>query len=214
MNHDAYPVFDVTYNYNDALNVKLINSDKKLFELISGVSVNYHGDGHCDIIVTLDNAPHAHSGEIQAEYTFMGQTYPVTLTPVGDNQYQGTFTITQDTIDQYLSLLAQNGKSLTEDGIVVLAKEDTSVPVGIAEYKQNKVIVYPNPASDRIFFTVYENKESQNCWIVSIAGQVVLTSVIYPGKNELHISHLPAGQYYLTYKDGDHLMNAGMVITR
>ena len=69
-------------------------------------------------------------------------------------------------------------------------------------HKQDYFNVYPNPASEKLYFTMPEFSNSFKLQIVNSTGQIVLFKEYFSG-NEVDISCLNTGLYYirLRYKD-------------
>lgn len=76
-------------------------------------------------------------------------------------------------------------------------------PVGIRENNTEKIIVYPNPASDRVYVEL--NNVSSNCryYVANVLGETVLQGDMYEGKTVIHIGELPKGIYIIRVKSDD-----------
>ncbi|PZF74499.1 T9SS type A sorting domain-containing protein [Taibaiella soli] len=62
----------------------------------------------------------------------------------------------------------------------------------------NNISIYPNPAHEQLFISGL--KESVKVCITSLTGQLLQTSTLSAGNNQLNISSLPAGVYLLQLK--------------
>ena len=82
----------------------------------------------------------------------------------------------------------------------VYIDQNITPPVKISEIPQNnKVLIYPNPAKDKLFFKV---KEKYNVSIIDISGKILLTSIINKNNNYVHVSGLKSGVYLVNiYND-------------
>jgi len=74
-----------------------------------------------------------------------------------------------------------------------------SESVSVENLDKNKINVYPNPASNMIYFS--NQKEIQSLRIYSIQGQEVKLNMI--SKNSLNISELASGIYTIIITDID-----------
>jgi hypothetical protein len=64
----------------------------------------------------------------------------------------------------------------------------------------DEILVYPNPATDNIFINIPENIETTNndkAELIDILGAVKATWYIKNGENNMDISNLPSGVYFL-----------------
>jgi len=92
-----------------------------------------------------------------------------------------------------------------ETGDVVVSGAPQSVDITMSEsvsvenLDKNKINVYPNPASNMIYFS--NQKEIQSLRIYSIQGQEVKLNMI--SKNSLNISELASGIYTIIITDID-----------
>lgn len=76
----------------------------------------------------------------------------------------------------------------------VFGKVTLGDPVGIHEKIDLDVNVYPNPASDKLVISVFD--DVSEIQLMNTTGQLVSnTSEVHQGANTLHVSHLPSGVY-------------------
>lgn len=66
---------------------------------------------------------------------------------------------------------------------------------------KNILEIYPNPVTEKFYFD-YSKKDRPDLRLMNINGQVVLQSVMYYGKNEIDLTNLPSGVYYITSSNG------------
>ena len=92
------------------------------------------------------------------------------------------------------NVLVVNGKPTVLN--VVLASDSTT---GIAQQKISTVLVYPNPASDKIYYTGFS--KNSMAFIIDLSGKVILSQKVNSGE-ALNISMLPRGIYFLKVVSG------------
>ncbi len=92
------------------------------------------------------------------------------------------------------NVLVVNGKPTVLN--VVLASDSTT---GIAQQKISTVLVYPNPASDKIYYTGFS--KNSMAFIIDLSGKVILSQKVNKGE-ALNISVLPRGIYFLKVVSG------------
>ncbi len=64
---------------------------------------------------------------------------------------------------------------------------------------QNEIAVYPNPANDKIFFN---SNEKTKVFLYAITGELIRTEILIEGKNEMDLSGLSSGIYFLKFSQG------------
>jgi hypothetical protein len=79
---------------------------------------------------------------------------------------------------------------------VTVMKYDT-VSFGISELYHSKILIYPNPATDKIVIETLGLSKENILAIVNIEGQDVLTRQITEPKTVVDISSLPSGVYFM-----------------
>jgi len=77
---------------------------------------------------------------------------------------------------------------IRETGIFLFNQTTSTI-----ERINNKIKIYPNPASSELFFEFSEN-QIEKIEVLNIQGQVLLSQQMF-GSNTLHIGHLPSGNY-------------------
>ncbi len=95
------------------------------------------------------------------------------------------------------NVMVVNGKSAVLN--VVLASSAT----GIAQQKNSTVLVYPNPASDKIYCTGFSTNST--AFVVDLSGKVILSQRVTTGE-ALNISELPQGVYFLKVVSGEKII--------
>lgn len=95
----------------------------------------------------------------------------------------------------YVSAMAANGNGNNRGDRVFIdtisITENTSA--NIAELENFQINLYPNPATQKIVITGYENTSS-NIKVINSMGKTVMSGLF---KNALNISELASGTYYL-----------------
>ena len=87
-----------------------------------------------------------------------------------------------------------------------IARYHTTALLGIEESQRNDMVVYPNPASEVLMITG-NGLESQKFEIIDIAGKSVMQGVFSADvTQQIQISGLPQGMYYLTVKNSGNAM--------
>ncbi len=80
----------------------------------------------------------------------------------------------------------------------------TGTPLGVADFNQSKVTVYPNPTVD--FVTINSNYEVSNISVSDVNGKLIKT--FDNGLTKIDVSDLTAGVYFLKYDtNGNHYLN-------
>ncbi len=95
---------------------------------------------------------------------------------------------TPTTSGSYRVLLTVSGCSIMSDCITY-----TSVGLNSIESVKNEMLVYPNPAQDKLTIKA----EGKSLKVFNSLGVVVLTSSLTKGKSELQLNDLNAGVYYI-----------------
>jgi hypothetical protein len=72
-----------------------------------------------------------------------------------------------------------------------------SVFVGIKEPQESKILLYPNPATDKITLEISGETTESNLAIVNIDDQELITCQITKPKTQIDISNLPGGVYFV-----------------
>ena len=88
-------------------------------------------------------------------------------------------------------------------GESTMVKEDYihTTPTGINTFKNEKVSVYPNPANE---YFILSSDQSGQVLVINASGRVVLTNTIEKGSNNIDVSSLGGGIYFVngTFEDG------------
>ena len=61
----------------------------------------------------------------------------------------------------------------------------------------NRITITPNPAKDKLMVTVENNVERLNVTVVNAMGETLLRYFISQEKNQLDVTSLPSGIYFL-----------------
>jgi hypothetical protein len=101
-----------------------------------------------------------------------------------------SFTATQN--GSYAVIVTQNNCSDTSNCIVIST-------VGVEALTQTGWNIYPNPVNDRLFIEVVE---SADMTIVDMTGKIVQSGTLKSGKNELNVSLLTRGVYFIRSESG------------
>jgi len=83
--------------------------------------------------------------------------------------------------------------------------------IGIQNFNQHGLALYPNPATDKLFVQSQKNGYLK---LINITGQVVLEQSISFGINEITISSLPAGAYALSINCNGQITNTKIMVNR
>ncbi len=83
--------------------------------------------------------------------------------------------------------------------------------VGVQTVNQNGFVVYPNPASDKLYIQTQKNGAVR---ILNITGQVVLEQTVSMGQNEINIGSLPAGAYEVSINSNGQITNSKLMISK
>jgi hypothetical protein len=65
----------------------------------------------------------------------------------------------------------------------------------ITESSDNKLVIYPNPASDKLYIQTSDDIANAN--VFDISGKLVISKVLQGGDNEIDISSLKSGMYFI-----------------
>jgi hypothetical protein len=72
-----------------------------------------------------------------------------------------------------------------------------SVYVGINESQESRLLVYPNPATDKITIKIAEGQAPSQLSMMNLNGEEVLTCSLIKPKTQIDISNLPSGVYFV-----------------
>jgi hypothetical protein len=72
-----------------------------------------------------------------------------------------------------------------------------SLFVGINERQGSRLLVYPNPATDKITIEIAEGQAPSQLSIMNLNGEEVLTRSLIKPKTQIDISNLPSGIYFV-----------------
>ncbi len=78
---------------------------------------------------------------------------------------------------------------------------DVCTNISILHSNEN-LKVFPIPAKDIIYITVNDNSHSNSIDIIDITGNIILREVLSKNINEINISMLSSGLYFITVNDG------------
>ncbi len=77
-------------------------------------------------------------------------------------------------------------------------------------YNTENVQISPNPAENFIKFANINIKQGAKLTIINTQGQIVMQNVVYP-ENEIDISQLTQGLYFVKVTDGDKILNSKFI---
>lgn len=118
--------------------------------------------------------------------------------PVYAGDYDFRFTAAGHRSKIVKNVRVVNGKPTVLN--VVLASDSTT---GILQKKRFKVLVYPNPASDKIYCTGFS--KNSLAIVLNLSGKVILSQKVTTGE-ALSISKLPRGIYFLKVVSGEKII--------
>ena len=100
-----------------------------------------------------------------------------------------------------------DGSNLSAEVTLTLENQVTGItePFGDAG-----IVMYPNPANDRIYLEMPEGEAMYT--IFSIQGARLSSGVLYEGRNELDVVKLPAGMYTIRVTSGTTSASSNFVI--
>ncbi len=113
-------------------------------------------------------------------------------------------TVIPDTFYVFASYIeGAKGTWLKFDNISV-----TYQTTGVSKEKANKLNVYPNPSSDKIYVSFADGKKVENAelTILSMDGSVKLKQTKYNSNDAINLSDLPKGIYILSVNDGQSII--------
>ena len=93
----------------------------------------------------------------------------------------------------YFMLTVDDGKALDFDIVRVSSQVNTSIKSIIGE----EILVYPNPADDKLFFSFPEQVQTDSVQIVDIRGNTVISSFVHT--NTVSIENIPKGIYFVRF---------------
>lgn len=78
----------------------------------------------------------------------------------------------------------------------------------VSKEKANRLAVYPNPSSDKIYVSFIDGKKVENAelTILSMDGSVKLKQTKYNSNDAINLSDLPKGIYILSVNDGQSII--------
>jgi len=89
--------------------------------------------------------------------------------------------------------------------------EYDSIATGIPDMQQLKILLHPNPATDKIVVKMVEEASDVRLDIVNAYGQILLSQRITEPKPQVDISALPAGVYFVRLT-GDKTVQVGKFV--
>ncbi len=92
--------------------------------------------------------------------------------------------------------------------IVGYLKETDEQNIDMTSHDLFDVMVYPNPANDRITISIPENEEKVSVTLINASGLVVETSEFNTMDAEYPISHIKPGLYLLRFE------RSGMIVSK
>ncbi len=107
-------------------------------------------------------------------------------------------TINEGTITFYAAVVAGNGAQGNNGDEVALTNESFAAnTLGVGEFDNLEFRFSPNPADDIIRFELGQNPGPYTAEIFDLNGKRIFKQLIQDGQNELKISSLPGGLYFL-----------------
>lgn len=77
------------------------------------------------------------------------------------------------------------------------------------------LILYPNPASDKVFLTLdHLNNEDLTIYLYDIMGKLVKTEILRKNQHEININDLENGSYFVSVKSKDITFNQRLMIKK
>jgi hypothetical protein len=73
-------------------------------------------------------------------------------------------------------------------------------PIGIKESSKNHFRMYPNPVKDQL---IIESSDNSRIKLFDQIGKLVLTDQVLKGKNQLNLSHLNSGVYFIRFENSN-----------
>jgi hypothetical protein len=70
-------------------------------------------------------------------------------------------------------------------------------PAGIRELQSSQILIYPNPATDKITIKILGKPAQSGLSNVNIEGQQLITRHITEPKTQINISTMPSGVYFV-----------------
>jgi photosystem II stability/assembly factor-like uncharacterized protein len=90
--------------------------------------------------------------------------------------------------------------------------KETEAENEIISKDQFEVMVYPNPAEDRVTISIPENTDKVKVTLISSAGLVVETSEFNSMEVEYYINHIKPGMYLLRFERDGIIVNKRLVV--
>lgn len=117
-------------------------------------------------------------------------------------QVGGIFNDDVWSLEDYNGELIAGGRFSSCDGTSMNRMARTSVPVSINEYPKNlsNVNLFPNPATHKLFLE-FESEPAETISIINTLGQIVYTLQNPEQKEEIDITHLKQGFYFIIVQD-------------
>jgi uncharacterized protein YpmB len=96
--------------------------------------------------------------------------------------------------------------------VVAYLKDSDDENVVINTEDAFEVMVYPNPATDKLIITIPENTEKVKVTLINAAGLVVETSEFNTMDVEYYIKHIKPGIYLLRFERNGIIVNKRLVV--
>jgi len=81
-----------------------------------------------------------------------------------------------------------------------------SNPLGVENYHQQAIEIFPNPAVDFLNFRYFESTKEYNVEILDISGRII-QNVTIDKNSAINIEHLKSGVYFLVINDSSGLVS-------
>lgn len=97
----------------------------------------------------------------------------------------------------------------------LMVRVDTATVVGIIQVNENNIemVVYPNPASDKLFVEIAGNEKAE-ITLFDMFGKQALRSIAFKEKSMLDLSDLAEGVYFVRVKTANGIITRKIVLQR
>jgi hypothetical protein len=101
-------------------------------------------------------------------------------------------------------------KTATDCSVQYLGSTSVKIIAGVNNYRIDRVVIFPNPVSNQFSITK-SSLIKYDYELKNMHGQLILQGNSNELNNQIDVSYLPAGLYFLTIKDGQQLQRIKLI---
>jgi hypothetical protein len=199
---------------SNASGAKTVLFKTKLYNPIANIGVRSTTNGN--ISNTTQNIPNIHWMKIQRTSSNTFKIYTSYDGTTWIRRYTATVAMNNCINVGFFTENAVSGRTTTawidHAEVVAYLKDSDDENVVINTEDAFEVMVYPNPATDKLIITIPENTEKVKVTLINAAGLVVETSEFNTMDVEYYIKHIKPGIYLLRFERNGIIVNKRLVV--